>query len=142
MNHYEERGIFQNVEQAKQLVVFDGMKFRGRNGLMNVTPTDIDGLVQLDYENCVMLYELKHSGGLSRGQADALTNLADAIVAGGIECVVFVAVHNTPADEPIIAKDAIVKWIYYKGVWHKMKNETPLYQMSLDFIEHIRKGIE
>ena len=119
MKHYEEqtRGTFQRIDCANQLVSFTGMKFRGRNGLDNVTPTDIDGCIQLDYQNCIIFFELKHSGDAPTGQMNALATLADKVQAGGANCIVLVAVHNTNAPEVIIAKDAIVVASYRKGKW-------------------------
>lgn len=143
MNNYEDsqRGKFQS-EYAKQLVSFDGLLFKGRSGLHNVTPTDIDGLVQLDKENCFIIFELKHSGGVPSGQGAALTKLADAIQAGGKDCVVFVAIHNTPYPEIIVAKDAIVQSVYYDGKWFKERKNRTLYQIALNFIDYIKKTRE
>lgn len=85
VNQYNDasRGVFQDASLAKQLVSFEGLKFRGRNGVCNVTPTDIDGLVQLDKEKCFIFFELKHSGAVPYGQATALAKLADFVQAGG-----------------------------------------------------------
>lgn len=143
MNSYRDvsRGQFQNLNYAKQIVSFDGLRFMGRNGLCNVTPTDVDGLVQLDKENCFILFELKHSGDMSTGQESALTKLCDAIQAGGTNCIVFMAVHNTPYPEPIIAKDAVVKRVYWNGRWYiDRKNENrKLYEIALSFVDFIKR---
>lgn len=140
MNHYEDnnRGTFQ-TEYAKQLVSFDGLKFKGRNGLNNVTPTDIDGLVQLDNENCFIFFELKHSGSVPSGQSSALEKLADAVQAGGVNCVIFIAVHNTPYPETIMAKDAIVRNIYWKGKWYVEYKGRTLHKIALSFIDFIKE---
>lgn len=140
MNHYkdEQRGTFQNEQYAKQLVSFEGLLFKGRSGMCNVSPTDIDGLVQLDNENCFIFFELKHSGGVPEGQAKALERLADIIQKGGTNCVVFVAEHNTPVPQTIIAKDAIVKSIYWNGRWWPTKRERTLYQITLNYIDFIK----
>lgn len=141
MNSYNDstRGTFQNESYAKQLISFDGLKFKGRNGLMNVTPTDIDGVVQLDNENCFIFFELKHSGGVPTGQSDALKKLVDAVQAGGVNCVLFVAVHNTPFPETIMAKDAIVSRIYWNGksynVWDKQR---VLYEVAQNYVKYIK----
>lgn len=141
MNNYEDatRGMFQCIEHAKQLVSFEGLRFKGRTGLNNVTPTDIDGLVQLDNENCFILFELKHSGGAPYGQASALTRLADAIRAGGVHCAVFVAVHNTPYPQIIMAKDAIVRNIYWDGKWYIEYKGRTLHEIALSFIDFIKE---
>lgn len=140
MNNYSDvtRGTFQ-TEYAKQLISFDGLKFKGRNGLSNVTPTDIDGVVQLDNENCFIFFELKYSGGVPSGQANALARLADAIQKGGTDCVVFVATHSTPFPETIMAKNATVELIYWNGKWCQEKKHRKLYEIALDFINYIKR---
>lgn len=142
MNQYDDasRGTFQNEKHAKQLVSFEGLRFKGRNGIYNVTPTDIDGLVQLDNENCFIFFELKHSGGVSHGQGSALMKLCDAVNAGGVECAVFVALHNTPYPETIIAKDAVVSHVYYKGHLYQERKHRKLYEIALNFIDYVKEA--
>ena len=98
MNQYENstRGVIQCEKYAKQLVSYGGLVFKGKTGHYNVTPTDIDGLIQLDNENCFIVIELKHSGDAPEGQKKALQNLAAAIRKGGSNCVVILAEHGTP----------------------------------------------
>lgn len=118
MREYDDatRGMFQNIEAAKQIVSFDGMKFTGKQGYKNVTPTDIDGFIQLDNENTFIFFELKYSGGMPRGQAHAYEKLCDAIEKGGASCAVFLAEHDIK-NGTIMAKDAIVTFVYFDGSW-------------------------
>lgn len=146
MNQYDDasRGIFQ-TEYAKQLISFNGLKFQGRNGLNNVTPTDIDGLVQLDNENCFIFFELKHSGKMPSGQETALVKLCDAVQRGGVDCAVIVAEHNVPYPETIIAKDAIVsedKGFYMNGKWYKNRKRKTLEEIARGFINFVKKENE
>lgn len=144
MKEYQDsyRGTFQNLEYAKQIVSFDGMKFEGRNGKLNVTPTDIDGYIQLDKENLFIFFELKHDGGMSAGQSDALTRLCDAIQASKkFGCIVLLAVHNTPHDKPIIAKDAIVRCAYSQKNWYKAQTDMTLYDTIIGLINRRRKEL-
>lgn len=135
-----ERGQFQ-TEYGKQLVSYEGMLFKGRTDRFNVTPTDVDGLIQLDNENCIVFFELKHSGNMPTGQSDALRKLADAVQAGGIDCVIFTAVHSTPFPQTIIAKDAIVKTIYWKGRPYPPRKEgINLYESILSYIDYIKEN--
>jgi hypothetical protein len=90
-------------------------------------------------KNCFIIFELKHSGGVPNGQGAALAKLADAIQAGGKDCAVFVAIHNTPYPETIVAKDAIVQSVYYDGKWLKERKNRTLYQIALNFIDYIKK---
>ena len=144
MNRYDDatRGTFQSEDRAKQLVSFDGFKFNGRNGKANVTPTDIDGLIQLDNEDCFIFFELKYSGGVAAGQGCALEKLVDAVASGGKDCVLFVATHNTKAPKTIIAKDAIVNSLYWRGKWlQSSKGFNLLYAINsyIRFINYERR---
>lgn len=142
MNSYNDltRGTFQYDDFAKQVVSFDGLLFRGRNGISNVTPTDIDGMVQLDKENCFVIFELKYSGGMPTGQSTALTKLCDAIQAGGTNCVLIVAIHNTPYPKPIIAKDAKATCAYWNGKWYRETKNRTLYEIAINFVDFFRKN--
>lgn len=133
------RGLFQNESLAKQLVSFEGLKFKGRNGLQNVTPTDIDGLVQLDKENCFIFFELKHHGGAPTSPKDALANLVDTIQKGGANCSAIIATHNTPYPEKIMAKDARVSEMYLDGKWYKETKGRTLYEIALGYIDFIKE---
>ena len=141
MNSYNHatRGTYQKEDLGRQLVSFEGLLFKGRTGLQNVTPTDIDGLVQLDNENCFIFFELKHSGGMPRGQAEALEKLCDAVQAGGTDCVVILAEHNVEYPETIIAKDSIVKGLYMNGKWYRGTKGRTLKEIALGYIDYIKK---
>ena len=133
------RGTFQNEGYAKQLVSFEGMRFRGREGKMNVTPTDIDGLVQLDIENCVIFFELKFKDGMPSGQKRALESICDAVADGGRNSVVFLATHDVPEGQTIIAKDAETRSYYWKGEWRTIMPPKPLYEAINHFVIWIKK---
>lgn len=141
INNYssENRGTFQNTEYAEQLVYFDGMRFEGENGVNDVTPTDIDGLIQLTRENCFIFFELKHSGSVPYGQKMALEKLCDGLEAGGVNSVAIVATHHTPQQDPIIARDAKVEKVYWKGEWKFCKGNPPLLWTIQKYIEKIRE---
>lgn len=126
MNNYDDsiRGTFQSEEKASQLVKFDGLLYKGKSGALTVTPTDIDGLIQLDVENCIILFELKYQGGMPEGQKQAYSKLCDAIEGGGVNCVVFLAEHETDYPAPIMAKDARVTEVYRKeSGWRNIRHK-------------------
>lgn len=143
LNNYNDlsRGTFQ-TDYGKQLISYEGLTFNGRSGHQNVTPTDIDGVVQLDNENCFIFFELKYSGGVPDGQKTALTRLADAIQAGGKNCIVIVAVHGTAYPEKVIAKEATVTDFYLCGKWHKEKKQRKLYEFAQNYISYIKRKQE
>lgn len=143
MTSYDDstRGRFQNESYAKQLISFDGMLFEGKSGITNVTPTDIDGLVHLKKENCIIFFELKHSGGMPGGQKEALETLNDAVMAGKTNTILFLATHNTPKDQTIIAKDALVQGCYWGGKWREVTSPIALYDAMDRYIQWLRKRI-
>lgn len=139
MLHYTDadRGTFQNLEYARQLVSFDGMRYEGRCGLENVTPTDIDGYIQLDLHNIFIIFELKHIGIPSDGQKNALVKMVDALRHDKKNnAVLFIAEHNT--DGMIIAKDAIVTKAYWRGRWFDGVNGLTLDASIRKYIQFIR----
>lgn len=141
MRYYtnEHRGTFQNEQYAKQLVSFEGMKYRGRSGYRNVTPTDIDGFIQLDENNCFIFFELKRSGIPSVGQGSALTSLVDAVSKSGSNCVLFVAQHDEQSENTIIAKDSIVNRIYWNGKWYSEHHRRTLGELIDTYINNLEK---
>lgn len=134
------RGTFQREDYGKRLVLFDGMKFKGRDGTYNVTPTDIDGCIQLDKENCIIFFELKYTGRIPSGQQSALEKICDAVENGGTNCIIIQAEHKaqgSDASEPIIARDAIVKQVYYQGGWIRIQSKRVLGEFIDHYIAYI-----
>lgn len=129
MKNYQssERGTFQREECANQKVSFEGMLFPGRYGTRTVSPTDVDGFIQLDRINAFIFFELKFGNGdVPSGQLDAFKKLVDAVEnrERGNNSVLIVATHQTEAGKPIIAKDAIVVAVYWNGKWSRLERST------------------
>lgn len=147
VNEYEDenRGTFQSIETAKQMVSFEGMRFFGRTGRRNVTPTDIDGFIQLENENAFIFFELKHHGDAPEGQKLALKAMCDAIEKGGAHAVAFISVHGTEKEEMISAKDSIVTQIYWNPCKEKEKplvsvnGGKTLFQRISDYITYLHE---
>ena len=132
MTNYEEesRGTYQNRDYARQIVSFEGMKFIGSTGVQNVTPTDIDGYIQLDNQDAFIFFELKHGEPkLPSGQAKAMTRLVDALSDAGKNSILFIAWHNSDKDEDVIAADAIVDRVYKDKRWERSPENV---QISLN----------
>lgn len=137
----EYRGTFQSERYAKQLISFEGMRFQGRSARANVTPTDIDGFIQLDAQNCFIFFELKHGGEVPGGQSSALTKMVDAIAEGGAESVLYVAVHDNPEGETVMAKEAKVKRLYWHKRWMTYKEpKKTLYESICDYLNYLDGG--
>ena len=130
MNYTDEnRGHFQSIRRAKQVVEFADLKYG------NVTPTDIDGFFE-KHNNAFVFFELKKRGAdLPTGQRLALTRLVDNLREAGKKSVLFVAAHDVEdCDENIVAADAEVTEIYFNGAWHKERGKT-LKEMTDRFVK-------
>lgn len=142
MNNYTEdsRGKYQCPEYARQIILFDGFLLEGSTGITNVSPTDIDGYIQLDVGNIFIFFELKYAGDIPTGQKRALEKLCDAVNAGGGHAIVFHAIHGQETGE-IMARDAIVANVYYCGKWKPYPKKCDLLTATKNYINFIRKNI-
>lgn len=141
MNNYDDatRGTYQNVDFAKQLVSFEGMTFIGSSGIRNVTPTDIDGYIQLDNQNAFIFFELKHGEThLPNGQAKAFMRLIDALCESGKNAILFVGKHDCEAEEHVIAGEAEVDRYYINKQWIHV-NPAPLKNYINGYLEYISR---
>ena len=113
------RGLFQCEKRAKQQVSFEGMIFPGRYGKLTVTPTDVDGFVQLDLKDAFIFFEVKHRDReMPNGQLDAMKKAVDAIKDGKHNSILVVAYHCVDdVEEKILAKDTIVRKYYTSKKW-------------------------
>ena len=129
----DNRGKIQNRQYAKQLVDFSGVRYG------NITPTDIDGLIEYK-DKCFVIYEFKHKNAeLPYGQRLALERLANAVSKSGKEVVVFICSHDSDsASSDIYAADTRVVETFYDGKWQH-RNGTKTAKESTDsFFEWIK----
>ena len=108
----DNRGTIQHRERARQIISFNGMRYD------NGTPTDVDGL--FEWRNkAFIFYEFKMRGvEMPEGQRKALERVIDALGAADKKAVLFLCSHDVenPHDD-VVAADAAVERIYYKGKW-------------------------
>ena len=116
----EHRGEIKYPKRYKQLISYKGLE-RHRK----ITPTDIDGLI--DYAGNAFFYmecklESKYNEeGLDYGQRRAIENLIESHKIAGHLAIAIIFVHNCDPEEIIIAKDKIVKEIYFEHEWKSPK---------------------
>jgi len=134
-------GIFY-LTKMSEFFKRDELKFKGRArqinsflGLIrrrNITPTDIDGIIDYNGKAFVIL-EGKHSDAeLPKGQRMALENLANAILDGNKRVVVIVFRHYIhDVNEDIIVSKQPVSELYYQRKWCK----TTVQKNVLEVIE-------
>lgn len=128
----ENRGKIQYRNRKRQIIDFSGLRYG------NITPTDIDGY--LEYHDKAMIFiELKHNDAqVPYGQRLALERSVDNNAAAGKKSVLFVCQHYVDdPDQDIIAANAIVKEVYYKGKYIYPMKEFTLKQLLDYFIEMV-----
>lgn len=116
------RGDVKYSDRYKQEVDFSGLKFE-----RNITPTDIDGV--LDFGGSVfVLIELKFKNAeMPNGQRWCLERVCDKL-AEGSRCVLIVANHDHPPEEKVNAASAVIREYRLNGSWMKPQNSTTLRQ--------------
>jgi hypothetical protein len=116
MEQFIKRGDIKYKARAKQINSFSGMIRR-----RNITPTDIDGII--DYNgNAFVILEGKYGDAeIPKGQRMALENLANAILLGKKKVLVIIFRHyvnNT--NEEIIVSNQLASEIYFKRKWFQI----------------------
>ena len=127
------RGTIQYTDRAKQLLVYDGMRFG------NISPTDIDALIE--YRNkAYIVYECKYRGAeMSRGQELALTRIVDDFQTAHKDALLIVCEHDieNPRENVVLANIS-VKGIYFKGKYHETNAKT-VKDITESFLRYVDK---
>jgi hypothetical protein len=99
----------------------------------NITPTDIDGLIE--YHNiCYVLFETKYNNAeLPRGQLLALERLTDDIQEKK-PILTIIATHVIPASEIVDVSKTIVVKYRWKGKWRNTKTPKTSKKLADEFI--------
>jgi len=124
-----KRGEIINPERAKQLRDFSGLRFG------NITPTDIDGLIE--YKNWgYVVIELKYkSEHLPDGQKLALERLCDDLYSSGKETIGIFAKHSEyNCDIPIDVANCGVFLYRYKKQWIEPRKPYTVAEMIKSFL--------
>ena len=127
----QNRGKFQNIARAKQLISFEGLR-RGK-----ITGTDWDYVIE--YHNLAwLLAEVKHRGNsLDRGQWLSYKIAIDDYTRAGKEAVFFRCEHSVDNCQDIVMlKDVMVIEVYYKGTKKEIKPIT-LYEAQNRFFDMV-----
>lgn len=119
-----DRGVFRSREYARQLVVFDGLRYG------NITPTDIDGVIE--YRNVgYILFEVKHgASSLPEGQRIALERMCDDL---GRQKLAFLVVASHTSHGDIRLMECTVERYRHKAGWHLDWQGCPV-SMLIDFL--------
>lgn len=106
------RGVIYNKARSQQINDFGNMAYG------NITPTDIDGLIEYKDKGYIF-YEIKYGDKeVPRGQRLALQRLIDDIEkAGKIGCVVIAEHDIQDTDESVPLDGCRVRELYFAGKW-------------------------
>lgn len=124
-----ERGEIYFRARAKQLRDYSKLRYG------NITPTDIDGLIEY-HGKCFVIIELKYKdSSLSYGQKLALERLTDDL---GKPVICIIASHDTDnPDEDIDVSKAIVSEYRFKEAWRVPKIRYTVKDLTDKFLELI-----
>jgi hypothetical protein len=125
----------------------DELKFKGRArqinsflGLIrrrNITPTDIDGIIDYNGKAFIILEGKYGDAELPKGQKMALENLANAILESKKKVVVIIFRHNVhDINNDIIVSQQLVSDIYFKRKWDKITVEKTVLEVIEMFENH------
>lgn len=124
---YELRGSYNHSDKGRQLLLFDGLSFGG-----NVTPTDIDGLIEWHDRKLVLLEIKMKNVNVPRGQKLALQRLVDDSTRCGKDSIAVIADHSVfDSKQDIQVADCTVREIYY-GKEHQWR--PPKQMMTVDYL--------
>ncbi len=123
-----QRGNIEDKKRARQEIEYAGIRYK-----YNITPTDIDGFIEIN-DKVYIFIELKYNGAtLKDGQFKALFRLVDVINKPSILIIADHYIHDV--DKPIPAHECIVR--EYKlngGIMHKPKKEYTLKKLIDEFL--------
>lgn len=122
MEQFSQRGNIKNKGRAQQINSFSGLIRR-----RNITPTDIDGLIDYNGKAFIILEGKYGDAELPKGQRMALENLANAMLDGSKKVVVIIFRHNIHnVNEEINVSTQPVTEIYFKRKWFQISLKSTL----------------
>ena len=104
----DNRGIIQHAEQAKQIVRFTDLRFK------DITPTDIDCSVEVKNTGYIICEFKYGSSRVPHGQYLCLKRMCDDFEAANKISILLICEHQAEEGEDILAKDTIVREMYYQ----------------------------
>jgi len=122
MEQFSQRGNIKNKGRAQQINSFSGLIRR-----RNISPTDIDGLIDYNGKAFIILEGKYGDAELPKGQRMALENLANAMLDGSKKVVVIIFRHNIHnVNEEINVSTQPVTEIYFKRKWFPISSKSTL----------------
>lgn len=121
------RGKIKNREYARRIKDFSGLRWD------NCTPTDVDGLLELDDKLFIFLEGKYGDAELRDGQRIALERTCKAIASTGRLAVVLVTRYYTSPDVDVDYANCPVAEMWRNGAWHK----APMHITCREMIDYL-----
>ena len=116
---YEQRGRYNDIQRARQLLRFDDLQFPG-----NATPMDLDGFIDWHDKKRIII-EIKTKGvKLLWGERLSIQRMVDDFGKAGKDALAIVADHTVfNKQEDVIVSECVVREIYTsrEHVWRPPK---------------------
>jgi hypothetical protein len=122
MEQPTQRGNIKHKARAQQINSFSGLLRR-----RNITPTDIDGLIDYNGKAFIILEGKYGDAEIPKGQKMALEHLANAMVDGNKQVTVIVFRHNiNDVNEDVKVSEQSVTQVYFKRKWFTITTKNVL----------------
>lgn len=122
MEQPTQRGNIKHKARAQQINSFSGLLRR-----RNITPTDIDGLIDYNGKAFIILEGKYGDAEIPKGQRMALENLANAMVDGNKQVTVIVFRHNiNDVNEDVKVSEQSVTQVYFERKWFTITTKNVL----------------
>ena len=129
---YEKRGSYNHRNKGKQLLCFDGLDYDS-----NITPMDIDGMIEYHDRKLVLLEVKLKNTKVLQGQRLALQRLVDNANQCGKDSIAIVADHDKfdPAED-VYVSDCVVRELYHGSEhrWRPPKKMMTVEQLVRSFL--------
>jgi len=122
------RGVIRNREYGTQVRDYSGLRFG------NITPTDIDGLIEYRNQAYVIIETKFASAPLPFGQRLALERLSDDLAKVKPNIVVVCSHHN---EADIDVANAVVSEFRWKARWNVPETETTAGDLVHRFVKWV-----
>ena len=133
-----ERGTYEHPNRGKQLLRFDGMRF-----LDTITPTDIDGLIEVRNQIFIFFEAKLQDKEVPDGQRLALERLVKDAGMAGKHAIAIVGEHNiTDPSEDVFLKDLLVREVFTTETmrWRPPKRRLYAKEAADVYIKHFYRA--
>jgi hypothetical protein len=129
-----DRGVIKNKELATQVRNFGGMRWG------NITPTDLDGLIEYHNKGYVYIETKYGETELPKGQELALERLHDDMRKEKPVLTIIATHYSTPPDDIDVANTTVSRYRTKSGEWRFCETTTTTKELIDRFFDWIDRG--